>query len=368
MKNSSTCGYRFVAAACLIAAAVRPALAADCTILPAAPDQYQVVKGDTLWDISTKFLATPWCWPEVWGMNKDEIKNPHWIYPGQTIYLDREHKRLSLNKPGSADGTLGADGLKTFKLSPQLRTEGLGRDAVAAIPTGVIEPFLSQPQIVEDEDMKAAPRIAATQEGHLYLGKDDKAFVKGDLKGGTSFQVYRPGKPLVDPVTRQVVAHEAFYLGTVKLVQEAKGKADVHTFSVASSKQEMGVGDLLVPAPPTPMRNYVPHQPERQVEARVLGIYGGMDAGAQNAVVSLNRGALDGLDIGAVLQLYHAGKAVPDGGGDKGWFNLGSPKVHLPDEEYGRVFIFRVFKKVSYGLVMQVRAPVQVGDAARSPE
>jgi hypothetical protein len=128
------------------------------------------------------------------------------------------------------------------------------------------------------------------------------------------------------------------------------------------------VGDRLMPAPPTPMRNYVPHQPERQVSARVLSIYSGVTYAGQNQVVSVNRGSVDGLDIGAVLQLYHFGTTVADPGGNKGLFGLGKTMIKLPDEQIGTLFIFRVFKHVSYGLIMQVTKPVEVGDVAKSPE
>lgn len=366
MKNFSTVGPRLAVAAlfaCTLAGTVQ---AASCEFRPNAPDQHLVVKRDTLWDIAGTFLEHPWCWPQVWGMNKEEIHNPHWIYPGQIIYFDRVNKRLSLNPPGSGDDGAGQPG--TARLSPQLRTEGLGKDAVQSIASGAIEPFLSQPLIVETDELKGAPHIAASQAGHVYLGKDDKLYVAGDLKGGSSFQVFRPGNPLLDPDTGKLLAYEATYLGTAKLQVEAKPGVDVHTFTVASSKQEMGVGDLLMPAPPTAMRNYVPHQPDRPVSARVASIYAGVSYAGQNQVVSINRGTLDGLDVGAVLQLYHFGETVADPAGKRSMLGLREAKVKLPDEQYGTLFIFRVFKHVSYGLIMQVTEPVEIGDVAKSPE
>jgi hypothetical protein len=367
MKNFITTGTRVAVAALFACAAAAPVQAATCEFRPNAPDQHLVVRGDTLWDISGKFLERPWCWPQVWGMNKDQIRDPHWIYPGQTVYFDRVNRRLSLTRPGSGD--TGADAVAgTTRLSPQVRTEGLGVGAVQSIPADVIEPFLSMPLIVEDDELKDAPRIAAMEEGHVYLGKDDKLYVRGALNGGRSFQVFRPGNRLTDPDSGRMLAYEAVYLGTAKLQAEAKPGVDVHTFTVASSKQEMGVGDRLLPAPPTPMRNYVPHQPERQVNARVLSIYSGVTYAGQNQVVSVNRGSVDGLDVGAVLQLYHFGQTVADPGGRKGIFGLGKTMIKLPDEQVGTLFIFRVFKHVSYGLIMQVTQPVEVGDVAKSPE
>jgi hypothetical protein len=368
MKNFSTVANRLAAAAILTCAAVGAAHAAPGSdFRPDAPDQHVVVKGDTLWGISGTFLNNPWRWPEVWGLNKEEIRNPHWIYPGQVIYFDREHGRLTLNRPGS--GGDGADGVSDLHMTPQIRTDGLGKDAVPAIPAAAIEPFLSQPLVVQADELDGAPRIAASQNGHLFLGAGDTVYVSGDLKGGKSFQVFRPGKALRDPDSGKVIAWQSTYLGTVALQAEPKDGANVSTFVVASSNREMSVGDLLVPAPPTPFRSYAPHPPERAVHARVMSIYGDTTQAGQSQVVTVNKGSLDGLDIGSVLQLYHYGKTVADPA-SKGFLGTGlfRTKLKLPDEHFGNLFIFRVFKHVSYGLIMQVTEPVQVGDVANSPE
>ncbi|HEU4851677.1 MAG TPA: LysM peptidoglycan-binding domain-containing protein [Telluria sp.] len=362
MKNFSIVTARIAGALLAAGIAAAPAQAADCQFRANAPDKHVVVRGDTLWDISGRFLEHPWCWPQVWGMNRDEIRNPHWIYPGQIVYFDRASGRLSLTPPG----TQGVGGV--IRMSPQLRTEGLGKDAIRSIPTGAIEPFLTQPLIVEADELAGAPRIAASGESRVFLGKDDKVYVRGDIKDGTSFQVYRPGFPVKDPDTGKLIAYEAHYLGTVRLARKAGAANEAHTFLVASSKQEMGVGDLLMPAPPTPLQNYVPHPPETMVQARVASIYNGVAYAGQNQVVAINRGSLDGLDIGSVLQLYHHGRTVPDPTGKRTMLGMRAEQIKLPDEQYGALFIFRVFKHISYGLIMQVTEPVQVGDVAKSPE
>ena len=366
MKNFSIVTARFAATLLLAGAAALPAQAADCQFRPNAPDQHVVVRGDTLWDISGRFLEHPWCWPQVWGMNRDEIRNPHWIYPGQIVYFDRQNRRLSLTRPGSDAGSSGVGGV--IKMSPQLRTEGLGKDAIRSIPTGAIEPFLTQPLIVEADELAGAPRIAAASERRVFLGKDDKVYVRGDIKDGTSFQVFRPGFAIRDPDTEKLLAYEAHYLGTVKLARKSGADNEPHTFIVASSKQEMGVGDLLIPAPPTPLQNYVPHPPETQVSGRIASIYNGVSYAGQNQVVTVNRGSVDGLDIGSVLQLYHRGKTVSDPTGKRSMLGMRTEQIKLPDEQYGTLFIFRVFKNISYGLIMQVTEPVEIGDVAKSPE
>jgi len=364
MKKFSTAGYLFAfAAACapLLAHSAAPQPAAEsranCAFLPNAPDQHVVVRGDTLWGISGKFLQHPWCWPQVWGLNKEQIHNPHWIYPGQIVYFDRTAGRLRLGTPTGS----GAGSTADVRMSPQMRMEGIGRDAIPAIPASAIEPFLSQPLIIEENELKNAPRIVAAQEGRVFLGKDDKAYVRGDLKGGTSFQVFRPSKALKDPDTQAVIGYEAAYLGTVKLDRAAKATDEAHRFIVASSKEEMGIGDLLRPVPPMPILNYVPHAPDTAVNARVVSVYGGVMQAGQNNIVTVNRGTKDGLDIGTVLELYRYGGVIADR-------TDGKKPVRLPDEKYGTLFIFRPFDHISYALVMQVRDAVQVGDAVKSPE
>lgn len=378
MKKFSTAALFLAVAAAAASQAASGAETANprCAFLPNAPDQHVVVRGDTLWDISGHFLQHPWCWPEVWGMNREEIHNPHWIYPGQIVYFDRAAGRLRLGKPvgessaAAADGRGDASGVPTVKLAPQLRTEGLGQDAVPSIPSQAIEPFLSQPLVISEGELKDAPRIVATQEGRVNIGKDDKAYVRGDIKTGTSFQVFRAGKPLNDPATGSILGYEAAYLGTIKLERAARTPDEAHAFKVVSAKEEMGVGDRLLPVPPTPIINYVPHPPETQIDARVVSIYGGVTHAGQNQIVSVNRGRKDGIDIGTVLELYRYGPEVVDKTQGKFWAfgSFGRDKVKLPDNRYGNLFIFRVFDNISYGLVMQVTDAVQVGDVAKSPE
>jgi len=373
MKNFSTGAARSLAGHTVIAVAAAWLLAGtaqaapECKFRPNAPDKHVVVKHDTLWDISGKFLEHAWCWPQVWGMNKEEIKNPHWIYPGQVVYFDRAHGRLTLNRP---DGLGGGDPGVT-RLSPQIRTEAMGvGGAIQSVSRQVIDGQISKSMIVEADTLDKAPHIVATGDvSRIYLGKGDRIYVRGNLDGVTEFQVFHPGKPLLDPDTNQVIAYDAANVGTVRLVALAGANADVHTFEITDSVSELGIGDRLRPVTPLPELNYVPHPPPQPIHARVMSLATEAVEATQSQIVTVNRGALDGLDIGSVLVLYHPGQTIVDQGAERrGLLGFRTEKVRLPDEEVGNVFVFRVFGHVSYGLIMESKKSVVVGDKANSPE
>jgi hypothetical protein len=323
----------------------RPELRSD------APDRHVVVKGDTLWDISGKFFKDPWKWPYIWGMNKDSIKDPHWIYPGDVIVLDRASGTLRIGEPGAAI-TGSSDGV--IKLSPKARAGHSTHDAIPSIPASAIEPFLSQPLAIEEGALKDAPTLIGAREGRVILSAHDIGFVKGlSQDKGSKWQIYRPGKTFTDPETDEALGIEAIYLGNA----EVTAFADVSTVAITKSVQEINQGDRLVAPSGAAANTYLPRAPGGNISTRVISVYGGVSQAGQNTVITLNKGARDGLESGHVLALYRKGEDVKNEG----------EKFTLPDERYGLVFVFRVFDKVSYALVMQTRLPVQLLDRAQTP-
>ena len=340
-------------------------------LAPNAPDSYTVKRGDTLWAISRIFLKSPWRWPELWGMNMSQIRNPHLIYPGQILYLDKSNgrARLRVGTPVSGD----------MRLSPQIRITNLDASPLPTIPSKLLEPFLSQPLIVEPEVMAAAPRIIATAESRVFIGVNDLAYIRGNTGETKDFQVFRPAKPLRHPITNEIVAYESTYLGSATKVRGAKQlqveeqnrvvsffkdqqpTEEAATIIIRTMKQEMGVDDRLLPTPPTEIFSYVPRSPDKQIEARVMSIYEGVGLAGQNSVVTLTAGSEQGLDRGHVLAVWRAGINVTDR------TSADKATLKLPDERYGYLLVFRVFKNVSYALVLQTENVVQIGDKTTNP-
>jgi LysM repeat protein len=332
-------------------------------LAPNAPDSYTVKRGDTLWDISKIFLRSPWRWPELWGMNMDQIRNPHLIYPGQVLFLEKSGGRARLR--------LGQDDVpsNTVKLSPRVRGSALDGDAIPSIPFNLIEPFLNEAVIFETNALALAPRIVATQEGRVLLSRGDTAYVRGETGGDTSFRIFREPKVLKDPSTGEILGYEAVYVGATEAVRPgeartgADGKPEIipATFSVTSIRQEANVGDRLAPVPPREFSNYAPHAPASPMAGQIVSLYGDALTAGQNQIVALNRGARDGMERGHVLALWRAGVKVIDK------TDPSRPTIKLPDERHGVLFVFRVFDRMSYALILSVKDPVKPGDRFTQP-
>jgi hypothetical protein len=331
-------------------------------LAPNAPDTYTVQRGDTLWDISKLFLTTPWRWPELWGMNLDQIRNPHLIYPGQVLELVKLDGRATLRVAGS--GTTG-----TVKLSPRVRAELLDNGAIASIPLHLIGPFLNEAVVFNTDELASAPRIVATQEGRVLLSRGETAYVRGELNGVSAFRLFREPVALRDPLTREVLGYEARYVGTTTLEKPAEdavnadGKAVLTpaTFRIGDLRLEAGVGDRLNPMPQQDLTAYVPHAPAAAIDGRIVSIYGEALLAGQNQIVALNKGAQDGLEKGHVLALWRAGRPATDK------TSSDHARMQLPDERHGLLFVFRVFDRVSYALIVQVQEPVRAGDRFTQP-
>lgn len=346
-----------------------------------APDSYTVRKGDTLWRISGMFLRQPWRWPELWGMNLQAIANPHLIYPGQTLYLERTngYARLRTTRGGTAE---------TIKLSPRVRTDSTNDLALPTLQMHLIEPFLAEPLVIEELTLAQAPRLIATSDERLFMSPGDEVYARGPegmplvltSEGQNMYRIFRTATPLVDPVSKEVLGYEAQYVGKAELrVEEApaanqpaaEGSTDnapirytPATLHIAHVKEEVRANDRLLPEPPRQYHSFVPHAPAEDVEARVVGLYtsNAMRYGTQHQVVSINKGEQDGMQPGMVLSLITQGQQLVDRTDPE------RATVQLPDQANGTGMVFRVFDRVSYVLVMDTRRGVQVGDRLHNPQ
>jgi hypothetical protein len=319
-------------------------------------------------------------------MNQEQIRNPHLIYPGDTIVLDRSggEARLQLVQ------------LETTKLQPKIRVERSERDALPSIAPSVIEPFLSKPLVVSADELESAPRIVATAESRVTLGAGDRAFAQGITKDkGDQWQIFRRGDPLIDPETKEVLGYEATYLGEARVSKHG----DVSTVEITRSVQEIYRDDRLLPlGKQTPVFSYMPHAPRKPVKARIISAYGSLQETGPMSIVALSKGSKDGLDVGSVLAIERSQTSARYSQrteplfGRSGLSGSDSPRVYrtealpprdvfssrgeavtrddiakLPDERYGLVMVFRTFDRASFALVMEASRPVAISDFVTNP-
>ncbi len=348
---------------------------------PDAPERYTVERGDTLWGISGRYLDKPWDWPQLWNLNRQQIRNPHRIYPGDVLVLDRATGRLRV---------------ETVAMSPRVRIEDL-KDAVPTIPPSVIEPFISRPMVITETELDSAPKIIATEESRVVVGAGNIAYVKGLAKEkGDSWHIYRRGDKLVDPDTGALLGYLGLYLGEARV----RAFGDISRIEIIKSTQEIYTGDSLVPITnEPPVFAYVPRAPAGKVQGRVMSLNDNLYETGRYSVVSLSRGSKDGLEVGHVLALYRSsntaryslrtssllGRTGPTGNDgrrpyyeeqlnvrDSPLFNTQKPindadLAKLPDERYGLVMVFRAFERASFALVMQSQLPVAIDDIVTTP-
>ncbi|HUP29285.1 MAG TPA: LysM peptidoglycan-binding domain-containing protein [Usitatibacter sp.] len=352
-------------------------------------------KGDTLWGIAGKFLKDPWKWPQVWQINREQIKDPHWIYPGDVIRLDRsgDSPSLSLAGSGASGGTMRDAEGNVVKIEPRIRIEKL-EEAIPSIPGSVIGPFLSQPLVIEAGGLETAPTIVATEESRVIIAAGDSAYADRIGSGDAlNWQVFRPGTALRDPDSGEILGYEAKYVGDARV----RRFGTPTTLDVVKARQEINRGDRLMPARESAYPTYMPRAPSKPIRGVIMSVDGGVSEVGQYQIVALNRGARDGLEVGHVLASFRRGQVVNASGraasfSDSRWMSglnirpnpvvpdspgssvagatgvaIADGPLRLPDERNGLVFVFRVFDKMSYAMVMRSTRPIYVGDIVQTP-
>ncbi|MFV2060916.1 MAG: LysM peptidoglycan-binding domain-containing protein [Gammaproteobacteria bacterium] len=328
----------------------------DDVVKPDKPERYIVKKGDTLWDLSAKFLKNPWLWPEMWHINT-QIRNPHLIYPGDVILLYYVDGKPYLTLEGSAGTrpTLPA-GVGTVKLKPTIRLENLNQ-AIDTLPRSVIAAFISNPRVLTENEFEEAPYVFSSRETHLINGQGDRVYVR-NVKDDQQIEyvVVRKGDAYIDPDTDEVLGYEAQDIADARMVRVA----DPSTIVITRARKEVLTGDNLIAHLEQKINfNFFPRAPRQKIEGKIIAVYDGLTQIGQFNVVIINRGEKDGMEIGHVLAVYQAGTYVRD--------SRTGDDVLLPEERAGLLMVFRVFEKLSYGLVMETERALKVLDAVRNP-
>ena len=338
------------------------ALAEEIKLNPSHPQQYTVVKGDTLWGISGKFLQNPWQWPEVWH-NNAQIENPHLIYPGDIIYFRMVdgYPQLSLNEFDSE--TVGSDSDDVTsgdkKLHPRIRKTPTS-EAIHTIPLDAIAQFLNSPKVVSQYELDNSPYIVDFADDHLIAGTGDRIYVRSILEPqGLGYTVYRSGDVYESPVTHEILGYEAIYVADTTL----QNAGDPATLITTKSSRSLRIGDRLLPNPEGNVTlNFIPRAPESDIQGSIISVFEGVTQIGQFNVVVIDQGLRDGIETGHVLEVLRLGELVRDANSP-----INNEIVKLPDEPAGLMMVFRPFERVSYALILEARTSIRVLDKVHNP-
>ncbi|NOT83401.1 MAG: LysM peptidoglycan-binding domain-containing protein [Methylococcaceae bacterium] len=329
------------------------ATADDIRLNPAHPAQYRVAEGDTLWDIAGKFLQKPAQWPRVWHSNP-AVKNSNYLYPGDELAFTIVNGKPQISIASRNQATIGYE-----KLSPTIRETPLAQ-AIKLLPTTAIDQFLSSPKVVTEDELASAPYILGFASEHLIAGAGDRVYVRTITEPvGINYTIYRKGQAYVDPDSKETLGYEAEFIADTTL-QKA---GDPATLLINKTNSEVRAGDRLMPNTANEITlNYFPRPPEKPLNGSIISVLNGVSQIGQFHTVVLNKGAADDLAVGHVLDIYQHGKLITDPyAAEKG------TAVMLPDELAGSLMVYRVFKHVSYALIMQASQAIHVLDKVQSP-
>ena len=323
----------------------------DRSVIPVAPDApqtYVVQPGDTLWDISSRFLTDPWYWPEIWHVNP-QVANPHLIYPGDTLALTWVD--------GQPRVTVASGG--PTRRSPRVRENPLS-EAIRAIPYERIAAFMSRPGVLTEDQIKGAPYVAHGRDHRLASSVGNDIYVRrlSSVPVGSRYSIYHVGDQLKDPDDGDVLGFQGLFTGEADL----KRHGDPSTMLVVDSTRETLEGDILLPVVTDSRLDFIPRAPKSKVEGSVMSVIDDRTVVAQFDIVIVNRGTRHGLAPGNVLTLFEAGEEVRDVTP-----NAVSGKLQTPNERTGVFIIFKAYDRMSYGLILESDREVHVGDAFRSP-
>ncbi len=326
------------------------------------PDQYTVARGDTLWDISAKFLESPWKWPEVWSYNP-QIKNPHLIYPGDVVYLEYDAQGRPMLKVSRGQPTVKMTPDNTVKMSPQIHATRVDTP-IASIPLNAIQQFIGQPRVLSKKEIDDSGYVISGKDSRLLSGTGDRIYARGLIPGEdpkSRYAVLRIGKPYRNPNAGpdEILGYEALHVADAQV----EDFGDPSTLRVMDSNRETRAGDRLIPKMASGHdQTFIPRPPETPIEGQIISVIDGVSRIGQFQTVVLNKGNLDGLETGHVLAVFQAGLKVRDNFG-----GLRGETVLLPDLRAGLVLVYRTFDQVSYALVMESTLDMRIYDGVRNP-
>lgn len=344
-----------------------------------APSEYTVKKGDTLWDISSLFLNDPWKWPQLWQLNP-QVENPNLIYPGDT---------LKLTYTASGEPVL-VMGKRVIKLSPQKRVSHKRDEPIPLLPLNAISHYLSFEQVLDQKRIEKLPYVLGTDRAIKRALPGDILYIKGDLGNETRFAIYRKGKKYIDPESDDLIGFEAVYVAVAKLQESGSLEQGIPAkVVIESAKQEVRASDIVLPIREgQDLPAFFKMRPiENDLMGNIIATPSDIAGVSKYDVVVINKGFMHDVAPGHIFEITRQSPTVVDQGlgpkyqEDASSYERFVGKVKnlfkseqdkgiydMPFEAVGQIMLFKVYERVSYGIVTQNDQPIYVGDKVQTPK
>lgn len=323
----------------------------DGGAVDANADSHTVQKGDTLWDISGKYLQNPWYWPKVWSFNP-QIENPHWIYPGDEIRLQQDDGTAAPlatgEMPDLSKGDFGNVGSEDVSVAGHIGVN---------LPRNLLAPSVG---FVTEQELAESGMLAKSWEEKALLMEGDRVYLEWQerdaVQVGRSYVIYRTDRPISHPQEGGRVGYLTRVLGTAKVV-EARPGAKYVTAVIQRSLSEIERGDRIGPVAGDLFHRVDRADNQTDVQGYILAtLEANLRELGQGHVVFLDKGRADGLVEGNTLDVVRAGDGLDDDGYTPYY------DAELPPETIGSLMVVDVKDHTAAAVVVRSLREVRIGD------
>ena len=360
-----------------------------------APEEYVVVKGDTLWDISSIFLEQPWLWPQLWRLNPD-ITNPHLIYPGDVlklVYDEQGEPMLVIDEPEIIEEPEVIEEVvevpeevvvikekPSFNWSPKIR-QTAKKTPINTLPLEVIAPYLRYDNMFNEAQLKNLPYVIGSDDGYKSSVTDFKVYVNGDLPVAKTYAIYTKGAEVIDPETEESLGYSMKLAGTGQVLKTGDIASKIpSTITVNSATQEIRAGSYVVPINDGQLypAYFTMEAADKSINGSIISASSGGREFGKLEVVMINRGKVDKVKQGNVLSIYRKSPSVVDTSDGpmnsieaSAWNRLGKIDnfdYDMPIESLGKMMVFKVYENTSMALILTTSKPARLNDSVAAPK
>jgi len=318
---------------------------------PGAPKEYIVKKTDTVMGLAHLYLKKSGYWPQFIGVSSI---NKTRIYPGDRLQI--------LTVDGLKILTVsGSQGNKVEKLQPEVRD--LPNDELPTISIKKIRNLILRPTLIPEKDFESLPMVVSGgSPGDIMYTAGDTIYVKGlkEQQAGDQVSVFSKFRKVSDPDTKESLGFEVRYNGDATITQIGP----VSSLELTNTVNYVSPLDRVVSMPVQQIPDLTPHRSEQIITGKIVALYDAITSTAEDNTVIINRGSRDGVDTGMIFDITDTRKVIDPTSSD-----MDHPRyLVMPPSVIGELLIYKVYDKMSFGLITDSARPILINAIVQSQQ